>query len=63
MQTEAPKGRPLVDTGSNEVFNIPPETRDYKNILDAANKEMGKLSKKKKQNQWKHKLKHRKEKH
>ncbi len=23
MQTEAPKRRPLVDTGSNEVFNIP----------------------------------------
>jgi hypothetical protein len=60
-----PKRRPLVDTESNEVFNIPSETRDHKNILDAANKEMGilakrveKLSKKKKQNQWKHKLKH-----
>jgi hypothetical protein len=54
MQTEAPKRRPLVDTGSNQVFDIPSETRDYKSILNAANKEMktlvkrvGNLSKKK----------------
>ena len=54
MQTEAPKRKKLTDTGSNEVFNIPSETRDYKSILNAANKEMkvlvkrvGKLSTKK----------------
>jgi len=46
MQTEAPKRRPLVDTGSNEVFNIPSETRDYKSILNAANQEMKTLVKK-----------------
>jgi hypothetical protein len=40
MQTEAPKRRQLTDTGSNEVFNIPSETSDYKSILNAANKEM-----------------------
>jgi hypothetical protein len=46
MQTEAPKRKKLTDTGSNEVFNIPSETRDYKSILNAANKEMKGLVKK-----------------
>ena len=46
MQTEAPKRNKLTDTGSNEVFNIPSETRDYKSILNAANKEMKVLVKK-----------------
>ena len=65
MQTEAPRRRPLTDsgsstlytqepkqrkkltdTGSNDVFNIPSETRDYKSILNAANKEMQVLVKK-----------------
>ena len=47
LYTQEPKQRrKLTDTGSNEVFNIPSETRDYKSILNAANKEMKGLVKK-----------------
>ena len=49
MQTEPqiniPKRKQLTDTGSNEVFNIQSETRDYKSILNQSNKEMTKLLK------------------
>jgi hypothetical protein len=55
LYTQEPKQkRKLTDSGSNEIFNIPSETRDYKSVLNAANKEMKalvqkveKLSKKK----------------
>ena len=47
LYTQEPKQRrKLTDTGSNEVFNIPSETRDYKSILNAVNKEMKGLVKK-----------------
>lgn len=43
MQTELPKRKILSDTGPNEVFYTPSETKDYKTILNAANKEMSNL--------------------
>jgi hypothetical protein len=47
MQTEPQinilKRKQLIDTGSNEIFNKPSETADYKAILNASNQEMTKL--------------------
>jgi hypothetical protein len=49
MQTEPqiniPKRKQLTDTGSNEIFNKPSETNDYKSILNTSNKEMAKIIK------------------
>jgi len=46
MQTVPKQRKILTDSGTNELFNIPSETRDYKTILNAANKEMKSLVKK-----------------
>jgi len=46
VQTVPKQRKILTDSGTNELFNIPSETRDYKTILNAANKEMKSLVKK-----------------